>query len=540
MPRSGLTGPDWISVVSMKHDLSPRLEALALAVIACMAAAIPLYHGIDRSFLANPDADFYHIGQTLDLLSAEPIEFYPHTGYVYFLLFGGFLEIGHALGFVYTTDWTTLTASPNFETAITSLVVWGRVLAILLAVIAVLVFWWVARLLTGNAVLSVCAAFAFASSIGLAVQASQLRTELLMFVFVLAAFLALPYAAKSSARARSGFIFTATFFAFLAAMTKIQAILIVLFLPALAVILAFGSSRSTVGPAPGPHNATAKITMCVALFFLSAPTFWQMGALVAAAGGGGYQAAILVYVLACILLACHLVGDRGIDTMVAISAAFFGVAAAHSLTFIEPHTWTMDSIVNFVAAGSSYSEGGGGSAAEMIGKAMSNILGFVSNHLMPGQVLSKAYPFAVIYWAAGIGCLVLIVTGDPRRALLPGALLAMAIILPATFLVRGYFTFYYLLAEPFAILALVTASAAFLAKTTRPIATYGGIVAVCLFVGAVQGRYILIAPSTATTRITVECDAPYAEKMAPQLMNYCRANLEPQDETVYFTKQAGR
>ena len=42
----------WIAVV----------EFALLIGIVLLVIAFPLYHGIDRSFLANPDADLFHSG----------------------------------------------------------------------------------------------------------------------------------------------------------------------------------------------------------------------------------------------------------------------------------------------------------------------------------------------------------------------------------------------------------------------------------------------------------------------------------------------
>ena len=479
-----------------------KLEISALVLLLSAAAFIPLFHDITRNFLANPDMDLYLTHRALLITSGLPFMYYEHTAYVYLLLLSGMLYAAHRLGFVDTVDLTVLgSSSPeDFAVQYAQIIIVGRVLSVILALVAVVLVWLLARELSRNRFFAILAAFLMALSLGLGVQSVMLRTELPSMVFILASVLALLRAQKNAEWRGIVWLCCSSFFAMAAAMTKVQAILVVVFIPLIPFIVA---GKAGAAPAAPPRPRELYLFMVVAAVVSLPALVWLFGK-IDRSSDGIYQALIVAFVLGSIAVYGWKIANASRWILPAMFAVALGIACAQYLNLIKDHWWTTYGVMNFVEILSRYlSERG---ATEYSGLSSlflilpRNAAAFINEELLTEHIIDKNYPIQLVYWSALIGLVILLRKKMYAEGAAVFLFLSMAIILPSMFLLRGYIYSYRIYVETWAIVAAAVAAAALYRASDRKAVVVVVGICVSLVVTGVQTRYRLLAPSTANSR----------------------------------------
>src|SRR5580704_2076446 len=286
------------------------------AIVLSLAVSFFLY-GYAVVYWRNADMDFMVIYNALVLNDGKPQQFFDHTGYLTILIVKVWFEILHGLGLLnsYSLSSMPLASDPHgFDTAMTSVVRAGRLVAWLIATASVLVFAGLIRAIVRDWRLALIATFAFAFSGGLAVHARILRTELVAACPVIFALMILIVVGRRASLARPLWMALAAALCVLGLDNKVQAILLIGALPLL--ILPFGGAESASVPAW--RSGRSALWLAILAFLAAAVAIWAALPLIAtgfdralldAAGFhpllfgrfGIYQVALLLLIGACMI-----------------------------------------------------------------------------------------------------------------------------------------------------------------------------------------------------------------------------------------------
>jgi hypothetical protein len=217
------------------------------AILASLAASFFLF-GYALVYWRNADMDFMVVYNALALNDGKPQLFFDHTAYLTILLVQFWFRLLHAAGLL--EAWT-LSAIPSsaipsagdvtsFNSAMTSAIRAGRLLALMIACAAVLGFASLMRPLVRDWRVAFLATLAFAMSGGLAVHSRIMRSELIAACPVIFALMIVIASGNRASRARPAWLAVAGGLCLLGLENKVQAILLIAALPVL--VLPFGSA----------------------------------------------------------------------------------------------------------------------------------------------------------------------------------------------------------------------------------------------------------------------------------------------------------
>lgn len=223
----------WLEILSSRKELSAVLPWLILAV---PGLAVALGAGLTRPFFQVYDCDLYYIYNALRFNQGLPQISFDHTGYTYSLLLSWWTLLLHGLGLLRAVTLETVRAAADPTAALAALVVAGRVLSILLALLFAAIMAKAAIRLSGDRVVGLALGLVVAAAPGTSLHAMVLRPELLSAMMVMIAFVAI--ALSRDAISSRGFIWLAVAAAgaYLAVLTKMQAIIPVLGLPVFGLL----------------------------------------------------------------------------------------------------------------------------------------------------------------------------------------------------------------------------------------------------------------------------------------------------------------
>jgi len=222
---------------------------------------------------------------------------------------------------------------------------------------------------------------------------------------------------------------------------------------------------------------------------------------------------------------------RPLSIVHGLGALLIGVAAAQYLYLLKEADWAVRSVVNFYDHLSGMAEPGSSkSAAQMLLSLPVNMVSFAADYLHPRHLLTKHYPFLLVYWANAIGIVVLIAQRRYRIALTVSMFLGLALLLPAIFYIRYYSYDYVIYVEPWAILGIAVAFGEWFRVSPTSKLAIGLSLMLCLVVSGLQIRYRLLAPATANTRSLIEICAPM--KRLPDLAEVLRPHCERESKAA--------
>lgn len=496
-----------------------------LALGAGIAAFVPLYHGLNRFYLANSDQDIDLTYQALLLNDGYGIPYHPHTGYGYSILLAPWLTFAEKLGFIEASGIDALIGSTRFDDLYTQIIAAGRLLSVVYAMAAVLVFWWIARLCCGSRVIASVAAFILGSSLGLGYQSSVLRTELPSMLAILVAFAMVLTAVRLGGWRGTIALGFSAFAAMFGFMTKVQAVIVSAFLPFVPFLFA----NPPITPTPSLRMIGGFALACAMIGSIG--LFRLVSALMMGATWAYQAIGLAVLVGAVVLYSRARLGDLR-WTIPALSAMGAGAGAAASLVYVSDHWWTLFGIANAIEflAPNHHHDARVEDTIAMVSSMLSLGVGEMSKLWLEFHGGPRDYPLQIMLWLSLAGTVLLLWLGRWQEAIRILFFLAFPLALIFVFTLRGYAYYYQIYTEPFFILAGAILAAALAEQGGRRkgktvIVAYA---LLALFIGASTVRYRLIAPSTGTTRDARHacCSMDYAVLIADHFKPYCAQATE--------------
>ena len=213
----------------------------------------------------NGDMDLIVVYNAFLINDGRPQAYFDHPAHLLIWVTANWLKLLHALGLVKHTALATLPASSDvaaFDAALTETVRAGRVLALLIGLVAVAGFAALIRRIVEDWRIVALATFALAFSGGIALHIGRLRSEMIAAALTIAALLILIPAARRATAWRPAFVGLAALLCVAALSSKVHAILLIAAFPVL--LLPFGSAASE-SVAPWRSFATSRLSLA-ALF----------------------------------------------------------------------------------------------------------------------------------------------------------------------------------------------------------------------------------------------------------------------------------
>jgi phosphoribosylcarboxyaminoimidazole (NCAIR) mutase len=441
------------------------------ALVAGMAVSLLLF-GFWMPYWRIADQDIALAYQGLLLNDGRAQEYFDHTGYLYDLVLAAWYWLLHGLGLLPVHALPELPPTSDvaaFDRAWQQLVEAGRVLSLILGAVFVWVYATLVRRLVGDWRIAIMAAIALAYSGGVAMHIRIMRTELLSAALVTCALLLVLVAAREPGVRRHVLIAVAGLCASLAIVTKVQALLPALAIPAVAP--AFGQVDRVPGDGrePGAARRWAAAALATALALAVA---WPAAALLrqGMAGaaiyrplGGGlsgvYQWLIALWVVGA--MAAYALAWRvpAAEALTAMTALAFGIGLGLLSLDIRYQPQNVIAVANPVEHMFAFAASGGSALVnepQMLTGAFAAALaqGFVRALAMHSFVFStSARPTLLLEWFAIGGAVVLWRRGERRLPLQAALLIVVAWALDAVFTLRGLQTAYFAYTDPLLILA---------------------------------------------------------------------------------------
>ena len=449
------------------------------AIVLSLAVSFFLY-GYAVAYWRNADMDFMVIYNALVLNDGKPQQFFDHTGYLTILIVKVWFQILHGLGLLnsYSLSSMPLASDPHgFDTAMTSVVRAGRLVAWLIATASVLVFAGLIRAVVRDWRLALIATFAFAFSGGLAVHERILRTELVAACPVIFALMILIVTGRRASLARPLWMALAAALCVLGLENKVQAILLIAALPVL--LLPFGSTTSASVPfwRNGRSALALSIVSVVAAAIavsLALPliTTGLDRTLLDAAGFrpllfggfGVYQAALLLLIGGCMLAYAAIWRVSTAETLASMAAVVAGASFALFALNLDYNTSNVIAVFNPLEKMLKFVDGGTAAAANQSG--LSDIFrllldGIASVAARYSFVLhSSPRPTVFLTWLIVPGIVYAWMKGERQVAIQALLLLMVAVGIDALGVRRGLKSEYFIFTDPLIILsgALLLAS----------------------------------------------------------------------------------
>jgi hypothetical protein len=352
--------------IDAKKDAFDRLTFLGwrwgLAAITAGLAASFFLFGYALIYWRNADMDFMVIYNALALNDGKPQLFFDHTAYITILSLKYWFRLLHALGLLDAWSLLAIPSASNlaaFDTAMTSAVRAGRLLAFLIATGCVLIFAGLVRLIVRDWRVAMLATLALAFSGGVAVHSRILRSEFIAACPVIFALVILIVTGRSGSVARPLAIAVAAGLCVLGLENKVQAILLIGALPLL--LLPFGSAGSaSVAFWRNTRSGWLATAVAAIAAMIAAWAAWPLmatgfdRALLDAAHFhalffgrfGVYQAALLVLIAACMIAYAAIWRISAAETLASMSAVAAGALIALLVLDLEYNASNVIAVVN--------------------------------------------------------------------------------------------------------------------------------------------------------------------------------------------------
>ncbi len=332
-----------------------------VAIVAGLAASFLLY-GYALIWWRNADMDLVMVCNALALNDGKPQLYFDHTGYITILSVKVWFQLLHGLGLLegYSLSTIPQTSGPEaFDTAMTSAIRAGRVLALLIATGCLLIFAALMRMIVRDWRVALIATFVFAFSGGIAVHSRILRTELLAACPVIFALMILIVIGRRATIARPLWMALAAALCMLGLENKVQVIPLIGVLPML--VLPFGGAQSASVsfwryPRSGFSAAIIVIVAAIAAAWAAWPlvvTGFDRTLLDAAqlhplllGRFGIYQAAILALIGGCMIAFAAIWRVSPAETLASISAVVAGASVALLALNLEYNTSNVIAVFN--------------------------------------------------------------------------------------------------------------------------------------------------------------------------------------------------
>jgi len=442
------------------------------AIVAGLTASFFLY-GYALVYWRNADMDLMVIYNALALNDGKPQHFFDHTGYLTILSVKAWFEMLHGLGLLNSYSLSTMPPASDpqaFDTAMTSAVRAGRLIAWLLSTGCVLAFASLVRAIVRDWRLALIATFAFAFSGGLSVHARILRTEFVAACPVIFALMILIVIGRRAGLARPLWMGLAAALCVLALDNKVQAILLIGALPLL--ILPFGDAESA--SVPFWRSGRSALSLTIVACLAAAGAIWAALPLIAtgldralldAAGFhpllfdqfGIYQIALLLLIGACMLAYAVMWRISAAETLTSMAAVVAGSSLALLALNLDYNSGNVIAVLNPLEKMLTFADAGAVTAAhhQSIGEIVRLLLdGIVSVAARYSFVLHPSpRPTVFLVWLLVPGIVYAGLRGERQAAIQAFLLLMAAVGIDALGIRRGLKSEYFIFTDPLIILA---------------------------------------------------------------------------------------
>jgi hypothetical protein len=469
---------DRLPALDYKNLLFPPLWTGLTRIYLGMAVSLLLF-GFFYPYWRFADMDFMLAYQGLLFNDGRPQEYFDHTAYPYYLAVGAWYWLCHWLGVLPIHALSELPSSRDvaaFEAAWQHLVEAGRVFSLLLSGLFVGIFTVGVRRFVGDQRIAILAGFALAYSGSVAMHMRIMRTELMSAGFAITALIAVLVATRDDlqARWRPIVLAAAGLCATLAVVTKIQAFLLVVAIPAIALGFGrrpHGTARDDVngGPAIGWRWAAPLALGALALAIPATALFLQGLAETARSiyqyqplgvvPAGTYQALVALWVMLAMVAYAAMRRVPLTDTVAALAAVLIGVSLGLLSLEIRFHEQNLLAVTHpiehlFVFATSSFHDLA--QEPQVLSRNLFTLLlqGFGSAMAEHSFVLHpSSRPTLMLEWLAIAGAVVLWRRGERALPSQIGLLLLITWGLDTVFTLRGLKLEYFVYTDPILIIA---------------------------------------------------------------------------------------
>jgi hypothetical protein len=432
-----------------------------LAMLFGIVIAFALYHDITRPYTTTPDADLVYVYQALLINDGLRQAYHDHTGYTYFLILASWTKILAWLGVIPVSRLSQLPGPDSFEPAIAKLVYAGRWLSVVLSTVFV---WRVCRglrLLTGNNTLALTLAVLLAASPGLIRQALLLRDELPAMLFCWEAFVCLVLATRTGGWRALLWLALSAFFALLSFESKIQVVPLLLALPLLAAMFRQPPPAGPLTGDPGRISIEEMLFIVMALA-LSVPAATMIAGQIDFAGGsGGYQAAIVGYVILSVWIYGWYFDIPWRRRLLALAAVLMGAALGQLVHLITNDPINTKVLANFIEHMARFTElsistnvDSPGTFANSIATKLAESVQHTFDRNFLSSAVGPAFSHQLLYWSVCLGIVASIASRRWIIALRCGLLLMIAFGMEVFCGLRGFPLRYYIFVGPWLWLAL--------------------------------------------------------------------------------------
>ncbi|MEA2831080.1 MAG: hypothetical protein QOF22_1828 [Bradyrhizobium sp.] len=442
------------------------------AIVAGLAASFFLF-GYALIYWRNADMDFMVIYSALVLNDGKPQQYFDHPAYITILSVKLWFQLLHGFGLLDAYSLATVPSASNsaaFDTAMTSAVRAGRILAWLIATGCVLIFAALVRLVVRDWRVALIATIAFAFSGGIAVHSRILRSELVAAGPVIFALMILIVVGRRSGVARPLAIAAAAALCVLGIENKVQAVLLIGVLPLIA--LPFGGGRSaSVAFWRNIRSAWLAVGITAVAAIAAAWAAWPLIAIgldrdlldaahfqpLLLGRFGIYQTALVVLIGGCMIAFAVLWRISVPETLASMFAVVAGASIALLALDLEYDANNVIAVLNPLERMLTFADASTANAAN--GAGLSGVFLLLLDGV--GSVLarysfvlhSSPRPTVFLTWLIVPGILYAWRRGEKRTAIQATALLLAAIGVDALGVRRGLKSEYFIFTDPLIILA---------------------------------------------------------------------------------------
>lgn len=488
---------------------------------------IPIYHDLYRHLPGHLDPELGLIYEALSFNEGEIFRFNPHGAFNQLVLLAQWFKFLNWMGVLEIFTVQPLVETKNFEVAYAQIVGAARILSVIYSLSLLGVVFGITLTLSRNAASAGLAMFVVASGFGMQTQYTNVRSELPAMLFVLLSAWMLILAVRRVGYRSTLYTGLAAAAAMVAAMFKLQAIIVLVFVPPLALCLALGV-RGRKEPSEPTNMALMGLIIFALLFGREAAAQWWEALNIGPFKL--YEIGIPIYIAGSMVLYA-LVSRTSLKwTAVAAVAVTSGLSLSFYFVFVGYVWWEPFALVNFIEFMSfDITEVKETNSLTTWVKFLLDItMQNLDFFYLTDNITNKVYVFQFNYILALIMAFWFLKIKKYNLLFLSLYLVLVATLIPILFGARGYRFYYYIFAEPWIAIALGVGVSQWLVKSitfsplrASPIAII--VFAGTLVVGAYQVRYRALAPSTAnSTDIShICCFVPYAKRIAHHIAPIC-------------------
>jgi hypothetical protein len=458
----------------------PPQDTLArLTPFGWRGGLIAIILGLTASFFAfgyfaiywrNADMDFMIVYNALVLNDGRPQEFFDHPGYLTILSVKYAYQALHGLGLLDAYSLSAIPSAANvaaFDAAMTHAVRVGRLVALVTAIVAVLAFAALIRPLLRDWRVALLATCAFAFSGGVAVEMRILRSELVASSMVIFALLILIAQCRGASRWRPLFVGAAALLCVLGLENKVHVIAMLIALPVIALAFSEPAARSV----PFWRFSPLAWGVAAAAGVLAALLIWLAQPILAAgfdagnlsASGmerpllgkvGAYQVGLLAYTVVMVIVFAILRKVSVAETLTTLFALAGGSALGLLALDIIFNPNNVVAVLNPIEKMLNFSTlpvANSGNLGEVIAIFTGNLIEVLKRYTF--VLYTSARPTIFVLWLVLAGIVYALWIRKWRLALQAALLVAVAVCIDTLGVSRGLKSEYFILSDPFIIIA---------------------------------------------------------------------------------------